>query len=205
MMGAAVLSAKAAIRSGAGLITAHIPVCGVEIMQVTAPESLLSIDKNKDFFTDYPLLEKFSAVGIGPGLNKNEDSGKALIRLLAQCKVPVVIDADALNILSEMKDWQNLIPESCILTPHPKEFERLFGKFSDSYTRLKAQMNFSREKNCIIILKGAHTCITTPDEQVWFNTTGNPYHGTGCTGILRFRCFNHRGICSWSIRRCRCQ
>jgi ADP-dependent NAD(P)H-hydrate dehydratase / NAD(P)H-hydrate epimerase len=182
MMGAAVLSTKAALRSGAGLITAHVPVCGVEIMQVAAPESLISTDKNKNFITDCPVLDRFSSIAVGPGLNKKEDTGKALMKLLTQCKVPVVIDADALNILSETEDWQNLIPQGCILTPHPKEFERLLGKFSDSYTRLRAQLNFSREKKCIIIFKGAHTCITTPDEQVWFNTSGNPGMATGGSG-----------------------
>jgi ADP-dependent NAD(P)H-hydrate dehydratase / NAD(P)H-hydrate epimerase len=182
MMGAAVLSAKAAVRSGAGLVTTHVPITGVETMQSAVPESLLSIDKDKNFFTGSQSLLKYSAVGIGPGLNKNEASRIALEKLLAECKVTMVIDADAINILSEMKNGKDAIPAGSILTPHPKEFERLFGTFPDSYARLEAQISFSKKKKCIIILKGAHTCITTPEGKVWYNTTGNPGMATGGSG-----------------------
>ena len=182
MMGAAVLSARAAIRAGAGLVTSHVPSCGVDILQNSIPESLLSFDHSEEFFTEFPSPEKYSAIGIGPGLGKNLKSCEALIQLLGKCKVPMVIDADALNILAGSETWQDIIPEGCILTPHPKEFERLFGKFPNSYLRLMTQINFSHEKKCTIILKGAHTCITSSEGNVWFNTTGNPGMATGGSG-----------------------
>jgi NAD(P)H-hydrate epimerase len=182
MMGAAILSARAVVRAGAGLVTSHIPRFGAEIIQSAVPESLLSIDQSDEIFTDYPSLERFSAIGAGPGLNKNTDSRKALIRIFAECKVPLVIDADALNMLSEIENWKYNLPEGCILTPHPKEFERLFGSFSDSYSRLMAQMKFSKEKKCVIVYKVAYTCITTPEGYVWFNTSGNPGMATGGSG-----------------------
>jgi NAD(P)H-hydrate epimerase len=182
MMGAAVLATKAAIHSGAGLITSHIPRMGVEIMQVAVPESLLSIDESDILFTEHPALDKYSAIAIGPGLNQKPNTRKALVGLLQDIKVPSIIDADGLNLLSIIDDWQNILPENCILTPHPKEYERLFGKFNDSFARLKAQMEFSQTKKCVVILKGAHTCVTSSDGKAWFNTTGNPGMATGGSG-----------------------
>ena len=96
---------------------------------------------------------------------------------LTECKKPIVIDADALNILSLNKEWLSLIPEGAILTPHPKEFERLAGKSDNSYQRLNRQIEFSRDHKCIVVLKGANTSITTPDGNVFFNSTGNPGYG----------------------------
>jgi ADP-dependent NAD(P)H-hydrate dehydratase / NAD(P)H-hydrate epimerase len=182
MMGAAVLAVKASLRAGAGLVTVHVPKLGVDIMQISVPESLLNIDKSDTYFTMYPEISKYTAVGIGPGLGLAADSKKIFEILLSEVKVPLVIDADALNMLSLITNWRDILPENCILTPHPKEFERLFGKFSDSYTRLSAQINFSVKKKCTIILKGAYSCITTPDGNVWFNSTGNPGMATGGSG-----------------------
>ncbi len=182
MMGAAVLAAKAAIHAGAGLITAHVPRMGVDIIQVAVPESLVSIDESDILFTEHPPLEKYSAIGIGPGLNQKTNTKKAVSNLLNDIQVPCVIDADGINILSQIDDWQTIIPENCILTPHPKEFERLFGNFEDSYSRLKAQMEYSQKRKCVVVLKGAHTCVTSPDGKAWFNTTGNPGMATGGSG-----------------------
>jgi hydroxyethylthiazole kinase-like uncharacterized protein yjeF len=182
MIGAAVLSTRAALRGGAGLVTTHIPGMGVNIMQCAVPESLLSIDKSDTYFTMYPELAKFNALAIGPGLGTNSGSKKIFEILISEIKVPLIIDADALNILSQISNWRELLPENCILTPHPKEFERLFGKFSDSYTRLTAQINFSLKNKCTVVLKGAYTCITTPEGNVWFNSTGNPGMATGGSG-----------------------
>ena len=182
MMGAAVLATKAAIHAGAGLVTAHIPRMGVDILQVAVPESLLSIDESDILFTQHPPLERFSAIATGPGINQKPNSKKALIGLLKEVKVPCVLDADGLNLLSIIENWQEFLPENCILTPHPKEFERLFGKFNDSYSRLLFQMRFSKKNKCVVVLKGAHTCITSPEGKAWFNTTGNPGMATGGSG-----------------------
>ncbi len=182
MMGAAVLASKAAVRAGAGLVTTHIPGKGVDILQSSVPESLLHIDQSDEYFSDFPTLQKYSAVGVGPGLNKMDVSRESLMRLLNECKIPLIIDADALNMLSETTNWQKKIPKGCILTPHPKEFERLFGKFHHSHSRLSAQISFSKEFHSTVILKGAHTCITTEKSEVWFNTTGNPGMATGGSG-----------------------
>jgi len=182
MMGAAVLAAKAVLRAGAGLLTVHIPKSGLGIMQASVPESLISIDPSDLIFTDCPIEEKYSAIGIGPAIGQQGQTKDALIKVLSKSKVPVVIDADAINILSQIKNWEKFIPEGSILTPHPKEFERLFGKFTDSYSRLLFQIEFSKKKKCIIALKGAYTCITVPEGKVHFNSTGNPGMATGGSG-----------------------
>jgi hydroxyethylthiazole kinase-like uncharacterized protein yjeF len=182
MMGAAVLSTRAAIRAGAGLVTTHVPRLGVDIMQNSIPESLLSIDKSDTYFTMYPETGKYTAVAIGPGIGMTSGSKKIFEILLSEIKSPLIIDADALNLLSQINNWRNILPENSILTPHPKEFERLFGKFPDSYTRLTAQINFSIKRKCTIVLKGAFTSITTPEGNVWFNSTGNPGMATGGSG-----------------------
>lgn len=182
MMGAAVLSARAVIRSGAGLLTIHTPRLGVEILQSSIPEALLSIDESDILFSEHSSLEKYSSIGVGPGINQKSNTIKALTGLLKDVKVPIVIDADGLNILSSIKNWQKLLPEDCILTPHPKEFERLFGEFNESYSRMQFQRKFSMDHKCIIILKGANSCITTPDGEVWFNSSGNAGMATGGSG-----------------------
>jgi NAD(P)H-hydrate epimerase len=182
MMGAAVLSARASLRSGAGLLTAHVPLDNSDILQIAVPESLISIDPSKSKFTQYPPLEKYSAIGVGPGLGKDPVTKSALIGLLNELKVPVVLDADALNLLSTIPNWKNLLPRKTILTPHLKEFERLFGSFDNSFKRMNAQLVFSKENDSVIVLKGAHTCITTPEGDIWFNTTGNPGMAKGGSG-----------------------
>ncbi len=182
MMGAAVLAARAAIRGGTGLLTTHIPRLGVEIMQTSVPESLVSIDESDIIFTELPEMDKFSAIAIGPGLNQKSNSKKGLMQLLKETQVPLLIDADGLNLLSAEGNWMEYLPKDTILTPHPKEYERLFGASSDSYARLEQQMRISVEHSCVIVLKGAHTCITTPDGKAWFNTTGNPGMAKGGSG-----------------------
>jgi len=121
-------------------------------------------------------------VGIGPGIGKNDKTVEALRNLLMMHPRKMVIDADALNILSENRDMLNLLPENAILTPHPKEFERLAGKWNDSWSRLCLLRNFSSEYKVIVILKGAYTSIAFPNGAVWFNTTGNPGMATAGSG-----------------------
>lgn len=182
MMGAAVLAARACLRSGAGLVTGHIPRFGYKILQTTLPEALISIDESDIIFTGVPGLQPYSAVGIGPGLGCKPNTGRAVHELLKSVRVPLVMDADALNLLAENKEWISLLPEDTILTPHPREFERLAGKAETGYARVSMQIEFAIEHKVIVVLKGAHTSIACPDGSCWFNTTGNPGMATAGSG-----------------------
>ena len=181
-MGAAVLGGKAALRTGIGLITCHIPLSGVVIVQSALPEAMTEPDKDEKHLSEIGNTDSFSAVGIGPGIGTEQVSQNALHQLLNDCKKPMVIDADALNILSLNKEWLSLLPEGTILTPHPKEFERIAGKAENSYHRLMKQIELSEKHKCIIVLKGAHTSVTTPEGKVYFNSTGNPGMATAGSG-----------------------
>lgn len=181
-MGAAVLSSKACLRSGVGLLTSHVPRLGYEIIQNSVPEAMTSIDTSEIIFSEVPDLATFSAIGIGPGLDKNAATQIAFKKLLQEQAGRMVIDADALNILAENQDWYRLIPENSILTPHPKEFERLAGSSANSFDRLQLQLQFSARHKVIVVVKGANTCITFPNGDVYFNSTGNPGMATGGSG-----------------------
>ncbi len=181
-MGAAVLSARAALRSGVGLLHVHVPQAGYVIMQTALPEAMLSIDRYENYFSDIPELAMFNAVGIGPGLGTRHQSQMALKLLLQQFKLPMVFDADALNILSENKTWLAFLPHYSILTPHPKEFERLAGKWDNDFERLEKQREFAKKNQVVVVLKGAHTSICTPRGDCYFNSTGNPGMATAGSG-----------------------
>ncbi len=188
MMGAAVLAARACLRSGIGLVTSHVPRFGYKILQTSVPESLISIDQSDIIFSDVPDLEAFTAIGVGPGLGCKPDSGRALKALIGAARVPLVIDADALNLLSENPEWIKLLPENTILTPHPKEFERLAPgvppeyRGRNGYSRHLLQMEFAQKHKLIVVLKGANSSIAFPDGSCWFNTTGNPGMATAGSG-----------------------
>ena len=181
-MGAAVMGAEAALRSGIGLLSCHIPSCGVSVVQSTIPEAMADPDNNEEFITAIGNTGPFSAIGIGPGIGTVSETEKALYGLLKECRKPMVIDADALNIISMHKEWASLFPEGTILTPHPKEFERLAGESENSFMRLNKQIDYSVKHKCIVVLKGAHTSITTPEGKVSFNSTGNPGMATAGSG-----------------------
>ncbi len=181
-MGAAVLSAKACLRSGVGLLTVHLPLSGNQIMQTALPEVMISPDSNTDIITSYPQTIEYAATGIGPGIGTGEKTRQALYQLLSQVRDPLVLDADALNILGSHTDGLSLVPAGSILTPHPKEFERIAGKTANDFDRHRRQLELSRQYGLYIILKGAHTCITTPDGESYFNTTGNPGMARGGSG-----------------------
>jgi NAD(P)H-hydrate epimerase len=180
--GACILGARAALRAGIGLLTCHIPYCGTLVMPGAIPEAMIRPDRSSDFVSDAGDTEGFSAVGAGPGLGTGAETQKAIHRLLTECRKPVILDADALNILSMNKEWLSLLQPNTILTPHPKEFERLAGKTENGFARLERQLTFSRDHKCIVILKGAYTSITTSDGKVFFNSTGNPGMATAGSG-----------------------
>jgi NAD(P)H-hydrate epimerase len=181
-MGAAVLGAGAALRTGIGLLTCHVPVCGSLIMQSSLHEAMVITDMSEKAVSLIGNTGTFSAVGIGPGMGTSSESQSALYNLLLECRKPMVIDADGLNILSMNKEWYGLLPEGTVLTPHPKEFERLAGKSENSYDQLNRQIKFSEAFKCIVVLKGAHTSVTTPAGKVIFNSTGNPGMATAGSG-----------------------
>jgi NAD(P)H-hydrate epimerase len=182
-MGAAILSTKACLRSGAGLVTAHIPRCGYEIMQVSVPEAMVSSDEGRDIITNISESSKFKAAGIGPGIGINPESAIALEDFLKRNQtLPLVLDADALNILASNKNLLDLLPPKAILTPHPKEFDRISNEHLSEIDRINSATKFARRYNVILVLKGAFTSIHFPDGHVFFNATGNPGMATGGSG-----------------------
>jgi NAD(P)H-hydrate epimerase len=181
-MGAAILGARACLRSGAGLVTAHIPKVGYTIMQTALPEAMISIDASEEFISSLPDISKYNAIAVGPGIDKKDETQKMLKLLIQNSTVPIIFDADALNILSENKTWLSFVPKGSILTPHPKEFERLAGKPSNDNERLQMQKEFSVKFSVYVIFKGAYTTISTPDGKLYFNSTGNPGMATGGSG-----------------------
>lgn len=182
-MGAAVLTAKACLRSGAGLVTAHIPSTGYAIMQQAVPEAMVITDFNSSFVSKLvEPTDRFTTIGVGPGIGTAKETRDLLYECLNSFKKPLVIDADALNIMAVEPALLRLIPVQSILTPHPKEFERLFGPSANDFERLEKARQKSSELKCIIVLKGHHTAITLPNGKVFFNSTGNPGMATAGSG-----------------------
>ena len=181
-MGAAILAARGCLRSGVGLLTVHLPGAGNQIMQIAVPEAMVSVDESENVISRIQLTNAYKVVGIGPGIGKATETVNAFKTLLATFRAPLVIDADALNILSEHPDMLNDIPAGSILTPHPTEFERLAGHSESGFKRLMLGRKFSETHGVILILKGAHTAIISPDGNCWFNSTGNPGMATAGSG-----------------------
>lgn len=189
-IGAIELSTLACMRTGAGLTTAIVPKCGYEIMQTATPEAMILTSNGDNYHEDLKTeLGKFSAIGIGPGMGTRKETENVFKYIIQNSSCPLVIDADALNILSENKTWLAFLPEGCILTPHPGEFKRMVGEWDNDYERLEMQKEFAFKNNCYVILKGAYTSIATPSKNVYFNSTGNVGlakggSGDSLTGIL---------------------
>lgn len=181
-MGAAILAARACLRSGAGLLTIHTPGCGQNILQNSVPEAMAIIDDHNAIVSNMKSISGFDVIGVGPGLGTDKMTAKAFKQILDQFDRPMVIDADALNILSENKDWIAQIPAGSVLTPHPGEFKRLVGGWSDDYERLNKQIEFCAKHQVVVLLKGANTSICNPEGVVVFNSTGNPGMATGGSG-----------------------
>lgn len=182
MGGAAILAAKACLRSGVGKVTVHCPKRNNMILQMAVPEAVIQLDQEETTFTEPVDTEDFNAMGIGPGLGTNEQTSIALIAQLRRTQCPIVADADALNILANHRAWIQQLPKDIIMTPHVKEFDRLAGQSSDSYERLAKAINMAKKLHGYIILKGHHTAICMPDGKVRFNTTGNAGMATAGSG-----------------------
>ncbi|WP_114752633.1 NAD(P)H-hydrate dehydratase [Pleomorphovibrio marinus] len=180
-IGAILLSTKAALRTGSGLVSTFCPSCGVEIIQSGVPEAMVIPGKGEKELAPPLDISAFDAVGVGPGMGQAESSAILLKELLESAKVPMVLDADALNILATHKDWYGFL-EGHILTPHLKEFERLAGVCENQIQRLALARDFAIKHQCVLVLKGAHTCTNLPNGDQYFNSSGTPYLGTGGTG-----------------------
>jgi len=180
-IGAAVLSSTAAFRIGAGMVTAFVPKCGYNILQTTLPEAMVITDKEEEFISDVSFDLEPSAIGIGMGIGKNKATVEALKNLFQKKDIPFVIDADALNNISENKALQKLLPKKSVLTPHPGELKRLIGKWKNDYHKLEMAKKFSKKHDVVLVIKGAYT-ITVYGDKLYINTTGNPGMGTAGSG-----------------------
>lgn len=170
------------MRTGAGLVTVHTPSEGTDIIQVSVPEAMASIDSSPAVFSGVTGTERFTAVCAGPGIGTAAETQKAIRDLLNSLREPVVLDADALNILSMNREWFKEIPPESILTPHPGEFDRMAGKSRSGYERHLKQIDFSKRYGVYVVLKGAFTSIACPGGECYFNSTGNPGMATAGSG-----------------------
>ncbi len=181
--GAAVLATRAALRSGAGLVSTHVPKGALHILQTACPEAMCSVSDHSAYVDTMPDLSMASAIGLGPGLGSDPDTALIIKRSIQDSTAPMVFDADALNILSEHRTWLAFLPPGSILTPHPKEFDRLVGSaYTTGHERGLAAQEFAQRHQVIIVLKGAWTAICPPSGPVLFNTTGNPGMAKGGSG-----------------------
>lgn len=183
MSGAAILATRACLRSGAGKVTVHTPRKNYDIMQISVPEAVMQMDQQETYFSESVDSDDFDALGIGPGLGRQENTAIALISQLRRAQCPVVIDADALNILANHRAWMQQLPKGVIMTPHPKEFDRLSGIAANgSYERLHRAQELAQRLGAYIILKGHWSALCLPDGHVVFNPTGNSGMATAGSG-----------------------
>ena len=183
MSGAAILASRACLRSGAGKVTVHTPRKNYGIMQVSVPEAVLHMDHEETYFSESVDSDDFDALGIGPGLGQQENTAIAFITQLKRAQCPVVVDADGLNILANHRAWITQLPKGIILTPHPKEFDRLSSSPSNgSYERLHRAQEMAQSLHAYIILKGHYSALCMPNGHVVFNPTGNSGMATAGSG-----------------------
>jgi len=182
MAGAAILATRAALRSGLGKVTVHIPHDCLNIIQTSVPEAIVQMDADPDVVSAAIDTSKFQAVGIGPGLGRSRYTGMALHTYLTGQAAPMVIDADALNLLAENPEWMDLLPPDSILTPHPRELEGLVGLCANSFERLNRARHLATERHVFVVVKGCYSQICTPTGDVLFNPTGNPGMATAGSG-----------------------
>lgn len=182
MGGAATLSARACLRTGAGKVSVHTPLMNNDLIQIAVPEATLSHDPSDTVFTAPPDLAPYQAIAVGPGIGTSRPTGTALFKLLTTATRPMVIDADALNLLSAHPAWLGQVPEGSILTPHPGEMARLAPGAANSGNLLEAAIRLATTHHLYVVLKGHHTAVCTPESHVWFNATGNPGMATAGSG-----------------------
>jgi ADP-dependent NAD(P)H-hydrate dehydratase / NAD(P)H-hydrate epimerase len=182
-MGAAVLAAKACLCAGAGLVTTHLPSCGYEIMQTALPEAMVSIGQGQFQLAGFPAnMEMFQSAGFGPGIGTSEETAHMLKNFLKIFHKPLVLDADALNIISGSPEHLSTLHPFTIITPHPKEFDRLFGRCENDLARFEKAKKMAADYKIIIVLKGHFTGVFKPDGSISFNTSGNAGMAKGGSG-----------------------
>lgn len=180
-IGAAVLSARAALKAGCGLVTAYVPQCGYLVLQTALPEAMVLTDVHEHYISNLNIPDFADAVAIGPGIGTHHTTAQALLNWLKQLNlVAKVLDADALNIIATAADV--VYPPNCIITPHVREFERLVGSCSSSWERVCKQQEYAQKHGIVVVLKGAHTSVALPDGRIYFNSTGNPALATAGSG-----------------------
>ncbi|MFT3796364.1 NAD(P)H-hydrate dehydratase [Flavobacterium sp.] len=180
-MGSICLSTKAALHSGCGLATAFIPKCGYDILQISIPEAMVITDKEDKYISKISFSIEPKAIGIGPGMGQADETQMAFRKFLKNNTVPLVIDADGLNMLSENDEWLELLQPQTILTPHYKELERLLDGWDSDEDMLQKAVAFSKQHQVIVVMKGAPTQIIDGDN-IYENTTGNPALATAGSG-----------------------
>lgn len=183
-IGASVLAAKSFLRSGAGLLTVMLPQCGYEIMQVAAPEAMTLVSGENEINVGDLNTSSYKVIAVGPGIGTSEQVQKSVLKLIQSVDAPLVLDADALNCISQNRHILEVIPKNSIITPHLKEFERLTEVANSDFHRHQLQKKFSVEHEVIVVLKGAHTCITTPSGESYFNSSGNSGLAKGGSGDI---------------------
>lgn len=185
MSGAAVLSTGAALRSGCGLVTVHIPENERFAVEANFPSALYSLDPCAFFSVIPDNMDKYAVVGIGCGLGQHTDTASAFAGLMTLCKergIPVVIDADALNLLAADPALLQLIPGNAVLTPHLGELKRLVGEWGSEQHKLELIAEFARRHECIMVVKGPNTSICDSGKSLVFNSTGNSGMAKGGSG-----------------------
>jgi NAD(P)H-hydrate epimerase len=183
-LGAALLSSKAALRAGCGLVTGFVPKVGFTVFQTALPEIMVQTDDELYEIRNFPETSAYAAIGVGPGLGTHEYTEKGFATWLEKIHQPIVIDADALNICAVLikKDRNFRFPANSILTPHPKEFDRLAGQSKNSYEREQKQKHFAAKYGVVVVLKGAYTCTAFPDGELFYNSSGNVALATAGSG-----------------------
>ena len=179
-IGAVNLASKAALKIGSGLVSAYIPKCGYNIMQTSIPEVMVEVD-DENVINHFDFKTKPTVIGIGIGLGTSKKTEDGFAKFIKNNKTPLVIDADGVNILSKNKELLDLLPKDTVLTPHPKELERLIGKWKNDYQKINEIQKIVKKYNLILVVKGANTIIAKKDE-LYFNTTGNPALATAGSG-----------------------
>ena len=180
-MGAAILAAKGALHSGIGKLSIVSPRCGLNLLQSNVVEAMVEVNSGQKALEGYYQLA-YTNIAIGPGIGTATQTALFLMSILMQTKHPMILDADALNILAENLEFWKLLPKNSILTPHPKEFERLVGTWKSEKEKLEKLIALCKTHHCICILKGAYTAIGLPDEKIFFNSSGNPGMATAGSG-----------------------
>lgn len=182
MMGAAVLAARGALRSGAGRVTVQSPKCGYSVLQTSAPDAMYQYNKGDLFLTEIKLSHDFDAVAIGPGIGTNDATVQALEDFLASRNRPVILDADALNCIARKPAILHNIPVLSVITPHAGEFDRLFGPQPSAQARLQKAVEVAQYYKIFVVLKGHYTAVVRPDGKIYFNSSGTPAMATGGSG-----------------------